>query len=100
MHKKVQILTKRPDQRPKLSDNEKTKENDLALLRLSSPVEFSDYIRPVCLAAKGSFFPDGLSSWVTGWGDVQTGSEDGCGDATMVVMKLKDTKTSSENKRD
>ncbi|XP_032429416.1 tryptase-like [Xiphophorus hellerii] len=44
--------------------------NDIALLRLSSPVQFTDYIRPVCLAASGSRFNNGTVSWVTGWGNV------------------------------
>ncbi|XP_029312594.1 serine protease 27-like [Cottoperca gobio] len=47
--------------------------NDIALLRLSSPVKFTDYIRPVCLAASDSVFTNGTDSWVTGWGKVQEG---------------------------
>ncbi|KAK5618783.1 hypothetical protein CRENBAI_011675 [Crenichthys baileyi] len=47
-----------------------TKDNDVTLLQLSSPVEFTDYIRPVCLAADGSVFQDGQDSWVTGWGAI------------------------------
>ncbi|PWA16696.1 hypothetical protein CCH79_00017458 [Gambusia affinis] len=47
--------------------------NDIALLRLSSPVQFTDYIRPVCLAASGSRFNNGTDSWVTGWGYVGEG---------------------------
>ncbi|KAL3967662.1 phylloquinone omega-hydroxylase/docosahexaenoic acid omega-hydroxylase [Sarotherodon galilaeus] len=50
-----------------------TYDNDIALLRLSSPVRFTDYIRPVCLAASGSVFNDGTDSWVTGWGAVKEG---------------------------
>ncbi|KAL1272662.1 hypothetical protein QQF64_028524 [Cirrhinus molitorella] len=50
-----------------------TSDNDIALLRLSSAVTFNDYIRPVCLAAQGSVFPAGTSSWITGWGDIQSG---------------------------
>ncbi|XP_069011772.1 transmembrane protease serine 9-like [Embiotoca jacksoni] len=50
-----------------------TSNNDIALLRLSSPVEFTDYIRPVCLAASGSVFNNGTDSWVTGWGAVKEG---------------------------
>uniref|UniRef100_A0A673CVN4 Peptidase S1 domain-containing protein n=1 Tax=Sphaeramia orbicularis TaxID=375764 RepID=A0A673CVN4_9TELE len=45
-----------------------TNNNDIALLRLSSPVTFTDYIRPVCLAASDSVFNSGTDSWVTGWG--------------------------------
>uniref|UniRef100_A0A673HTZ1 Tryptase-like n=1 Tax=Sinocyclocheilus rhinocerous TaxID=307959 RepID=A0A673HTZ1_9TELE len=50
-----------------------TNNNDIALLRLSSAVTFNNYIRPVCLAAQNSVFPSGTSSWITGWGDVQSG---------------------------
>ncbi|KAG7227827.1 hypothetical protein INR49_013621, partial [Caranx melampygus] len=50
-----------------------TSDNDIALLRLSSPVTFTDYIRPVCLAASDSVFNNGTDSWVTGWGAVQEG---------------------------
>ncbi|KAK5850783.1 hypothetical protein PBY51_001630 [Eleginops maclovinus] len=50
-----------------------TSNNDIALLRLSSPVQFTDYIRPVCLAAGDSVFNSGTDSWVTGWGAVQEG---------------------------
>lgn len=52
-----------------------TSDNDVALLRLSSPVRFTDYIRPVCLAASGSVFNSGTKSWVTGWGAVREGGE-------------------------
>ncbi|XP_041830805.1 testisin-like [Melanotaenia boesemani] len=45
--------------------------NDIALLQLSSPVEFTDYIRPVCVAASGSVFNNGTESWVTGWGKIK-----------------------------
>ena len=55
--------------------NEKTKANDVALLELSSPVELTNHIRPVCLAEGESVFPDGLSCWITGWGDPLTGGE-------------------------
>ncbi|XP_047464248.1 chymotrypsin-like elastase family member 2A [Mugil cephalus] len=54
-----------------------TSNNDIALLRLSSPVSFTDYIIPVCLAASGSVFNNGTDSWVTGWGAVQEGGESG-----------------------
>ncbi|XP_077061794.1 trypsin I-P1-like [Siphateles boraxobius] len=48
-------------------------DNDIALVRLSSFVIFTDYIKPVCLAAAGSVFSAGTESWVTGWGRLQCG---------------------------
>ncbi|KAK2884826.1 hypothetical protein Q8A73_021300 [Channa argus] len=55
-----------------------TNNNDIALLKLSLPVTFTDYIRPVCLAASGSVFNSGTASWVTGWGDVKEGESLQC----------------------
>ncbi|XP_038565966.1 trypsin-like isoform X2 [Micropterus salmoides] len=52
--------------------NTNTNDNDIALLKLSSPVTFTDYIRPVCLAMDGSVFNNGTTCWVTGWGNIQT----------------------------
>uniref|UniRef100_A0A3B4Y8W5 Peptidase S1 domain-containing protein n=1 Tax=Seriola lalandi dorsalis TaxID=1841481 RepID=A0A3B4Y8W5_SERLL len=45
-------------------------DNDIALLRLSSTVDFTNFIRPVCLAAAGSVFRAGTTCWVTGWGTI------------------------------
>ncbi|XP_045899472.1 prostasin-like [Micropterus dolomieu] len=50
-----------------------TKENDICLLKLSSPVTFNTFILPVCLAAPGSTFYNGTAAWVTGWGDIGSG---------------------------
>uniref|UniRef100_A0A3Q3IIX1 Peptidase S1 domain-containing protein n=1 Tax=Monopterus albus TaxID=43700 RepID=A0A3Q3IIX1_MONAL len=50
-----------------------TKDNDICLLKLSSPVNFTDYILPVCLAASGSTFYNGTDTWVTGWGNIGSG---------------------------
>ncbi|XP_040918369.1 cationic trypsin-like [Toxotes jaculatrix] len=52
--------------------NSNTNNNDMALLRLSSTVEFTNYIKPVCLASEGSVFAAGTTCWVTGWGNVQS----------------------------
>ncbi|KAM9425864.1 serine protease 27-like [Pholidichthys leucotaenia] len=53
--------------------NNYSSDNDIALVRLSSPVEFTEYIRPVCLAERDSVFNSGTKSWVTGWGEVKEG---------------------------
>lgn len=53
--------------------NSSTNDNDISLLKLRSPVTFTDYIRPVCLAAAGSTFFTGTDTWVTGWGTIGSG---------------------------
>ncbi|XP_072224717.1 chymotrypsin-like protease CTRL-1, partial [Leuresthes tenuis] len=47
--------------------------NDIALLRLSSSVNFTNFIAPVCLAASNSTFFSGIDTWVTGWGNIGSG---------------------------
>ncbi|XP_029944180.1 serine protease 27-like [Salarias fasciatus] len=54
--------------------NSFTFENDICLLKLSTPVTFSDSIQPICLPTKGSTFHTGLSSWVTGFGTIDNGN--------------------------
>ncbi|XP_029109738.1 polyserase-2-like isoform X2 [Scleropages formosus] len=53
--------------------NGNTNDNDLSLVQLSSTVSFSDYIQPICLAAAGSTLYNGTETWVTGWGNIQSG---------------------------
>ncbi|XP_076007854.1 serine protease 27 isoform X2 [Genypterus blacodes] len=44
---------------------------DVALVRLSSPVKWSDHIFPVCLPDAGTLFPAGMRCFVTGWGNIR-----------------------------
>uniref|UniRef100_A0A3Q2EF90 Zgc:100868 n=1 Tax=Cyprinodon variegatus TaxID=28743 RepID=A0A3Q2EF90_CYPVA len=55
--------------------NSSTVDNDIALIRLSEPVSFTNYISPVCLAASNSTFYSGVESWVTGWGTIGIGGD-------------------------
>uniref|UniRef100_A0A4W4F029 Peptidase S1 domain-containing protein n=1 Tax=Electrophorus electricus TaxID=8005 RepID=A0A4W4F029_ELEEL len=52
-----------------------TNDNDITLLQLNESVSFTNYIRPVCLAAQGSNFRAGTLSWITGWGNIPSGEE-------------------------
>ncbi|XP_044159464.1 prostasin-like [Bufo gargarizans] len=41
---------------------------DIALVHLSRPITFTQYIRPVCMPSASMVFPPGSSCYVTGWG--------------------------------
>ncbi|XP_034853426.1 serine protease 44-like [Mirounga leonina] len=43
-------------------------ENDIALVLLEFPVNFSSHIQPVCLPKKAFMVQAGTECWVTGWG--------------------------------
>ncbi|XP_057198095.1 tryptase beta-2-like [Triplophysa rosa] len=58
------------------SYNSFTKDNNIALVQLSSTVNFTDYIRPVCLAGANSSIAAGTKSWVTGWGTLVDKSDE------------------------
>ncbi|XP_036050501.1 testisin-like [Onychomys torridus] len=44
--------------------------NDIALLKLSSSVNYNNYIQPICLLNSTSKFENRTDCWVTGWGDI------------------------------
>ncbi|XP_026207707.1 serine protease [Anabas testudineus] len=44
--------------------------NDIALMKLSSPVSYTDYIKPICLASNSSQFYNSTLCWATGWGRI------------------------------
>uniref|UniRef100_UPI00398E814E serine protease hepsin-like n=1 Tax=Pristiophorus japonicus TaxID=55135 RepID=UPI00398E814E len=52
---------------PNTDDNS----NDIAVLRLQAPLNFSDYIQPLCLPAIGQPVVDGTMCSVTGWGNTE-----------------------------
>ena len=42
--------------------------DDIALFTLATPVAFTDYIRPICLADEADVFPTSSICYATGWG--------------------------------
>ncbi|XP_042347963.1 chymotrypsin-C-like [Plectropomus leopardus] len=47
--------------------------NDIALIKLESPVTLSDSIMPACVPAAGLILPNNYPCYVTGWGRISTG---------------------------
>uniref|UniRef100_A0AAV2J5B7 Suppressor of tumorigenicity 14 protein homolog n=1 Tax=Knipowitschia caucasica TaxID=637954 RepID=A0AAV2J5B7_KNICA len=62
--------------------NHYTFDSDIALMELSSPVEYSDFIKPICLPSPQHDFPTGSTVWITGWGATREG-----GFAASVLQK-------------
>nr|XP_061813637.1 serine protease 33-like [Nerophis lumbriciformis] len=52
--------------------SDRTNDNDIALLRIDAVV-YTDFIRPVCLAAPGTNVGAGTDVWITGWGNIGSG---------------------------
>ncbi|XP_067426900.1 serine protease 27-like [Thunnus thynnus] len=73
------------------SYNPSTFDNDIALLQLSSPVTFNDFILPVCLAASDSTFNDGVDTWITGWGNIGSGGRSYSKWGTFITCAFSDS---------
>ncbi|CAF92121.1 unnamed protein product, partial [Tetraodon nigroviridis] len=54
------------------SYDSQTQNNDICLLKLSSAVSFTNYIRPICLASESSTYAAGILAWITGWGTINS----------------------------
>ncbi|XP_018430081.1 PREDICTED: acrosin-like [Nanorana parkeri] len=48
--------------------SERLKINDIALIKLDSPVKYSGYVQPACLPSSTMDIPDMTSCYVSGWG--------------------------------
>ncbi|XP_047652969.1 transmembrane protease serine 2 isoform X5 [Phacochoerus africanus] len=46
----------------------KTKNNDIALMKLQTPMTFNDKVKPVCLPNPGMMLEPTQSCWISGWG--------------------------------
>lgn len=61
---------------PDYQIHSRTQENDIALLRLAYSVQFSDWVRPICLPLSQNVRNrnyDGVSLVVAGWGKTENG---------------------------
>ncbi|KAM8962429.1 serine protease 27-like [Pelodytes ibericus] len=46
---------------------------DIALIKLQTPVQYTDYILPICVPDAKVVFPNNFICFVTGWGSIQQG---------------------------
>uniref|UniRef100_A0A8D0HCL6 Transmembrane serine protease 3 n=1 Tax=Sphenodon punctatus TaxID=8508 RepID=A0A8D0HCL6_SPHPU len=53
----------------------KTMWNDIALMKLASPLVLNGLIEPICLPNFGEHFPEGKSCWISGWGATEEGGD-------------------------
>lgn len=44
--------------------------NDIALIKLTKPIKFSDTVRPICLPTQGEALPVGKQCAAAGWGRI------------------------------
>ena len=52
--------------------NAKTVDNDFAIIKLASPVSFSDRVSPICLPSASTNYDNKVAT-VTGWGTLSSG---------------------------
>uniref|UniRef100_A0A8D0W471 pancreatic elastase II n=1 Tax=Sus scrofa TaxID=9823 RepID=A0A8D0W471_PIG len=57
------------------NSNQLSKGNDIALLKLASPVSLTDKIQLGCLPAAGTILPNNYVCYVTGWGRLQKNTQ-------------------------
>ncbi|KAJ8347859.1 hypothetical protein SKAU_G00264480 [Synaphobranchus kaupii] len=51
--------------------NRRTKDGDIAMMHLETPVNFTDYIQPICLPDNDEQFEPGRKCFIAGWGTEQ-----------------------------
>ncbi|XP_067463265.1 enteropeptidase [Thunnus thynnus] len=55
--------------------NRETKQADIAMMHLQQPINFTEWVQPVCLPADGQKFTAGRKCFIAGWGrDAEQGS--------------------------
>ncbi|KAM7413081.1 hypothetical protein PAMA_020455 [Pampus argenteus] len=71
--------------------NDKTNDQDVALLKLTSPVLFNDNVHPACLPAFDQKLPQTTKCWTSGFGTTESGSGTVSKDLMEVVVDIIDT---------
>ncbi|XP_068441410.1 transmembrane protease serine 13a [Clinocottus analis] len=81
-------------QRIILSENydSETNDQDVALLKLKSPVSFNAKVQPACLPTTNLNVPPGADCWTSGFGTTEAGSGTVSRDLMEVIVKIIDTR--------
>ncbi|KAM6951349.1 serine protease 33 [Aplochiton taeniatus] len=62
---------------------------DMALIKLSTPVTWTEHVQPICLPDSGTLFPEDMLCFVTGWGNIRDGvSLSGVGTLQQVQVPI------------
>ncbi|KAK7171543.1 hypothetical protein R3I93_003987 [Phoxinus phoxinus] len=77
--------------------NGNTNDYDIALLKLASPVAFSDTIQPICLPAFDQTYSDGLACRTSGFGTTQQGAGHSSTILMDVAVNVIDTRVCNSN---
>ncbi|KAF7663327.1 hypothetical protein LDENG_00211780 [Lucifuga dentata] len=72
--------------------NEKTNDQDIALLKLTSPVTFNSSVQPICLPAFDQQFAHGTTCWTSGFGTTDPNSDSASEDLMEVNVDIIDSK--------
>lgn len=52
--------------------------NDIAVILLKSPIQFTNYIQPVCMPPRNAVYEPGRNCTISGWGSIQYGKSSEC----------------------
>ncbi|XP_071768244.1 transmembrane protease serine 13a [Centroberyx gerrardi] len=72
--------------------NNRTNDQDIALLKLTAPVEFNNAVQPACLPAFDQRFPHGTVCWTSGFGTTDAGAARGSRDLMEVTVDIIDVR--------
>ncbi|KAM4566415.1 transmembrane protease serine 13a [Odontesthes bonariensis] len=78
--------------------NSTTNDQDIALLKLRSPVTFTDKVQPACLPAFDQQFLQGTQCWTSGFGTTEAGSGTVSRDLMEVTVDIIDTRECNSRK--
>ncbi|KAF4073366.1 hypothetical protein AMELA_G00257930 [Ameiurus melas] len=71
--------------------NPNTHNNDIALLKLTQPINFTRTVQPVCLPAFDQVIPADTQCWITGFGTTSEGGALGSSQLMEVAVDIIDT---------